>query len=70
MAATRLLNQNPQYFDDNGNVLAGRSLTIYETLTSTLATTWSDSTQSTENANPINLDADGRAGVARARRRE
>jgi len=48
-----------QYFDDNGNPLAGGFVYTYLSGTSTPATTYSDST-GTPNSNPIELDSSGR----------
>jgi len=50
------------YFDDNGDPLAGGKLYFYETGTTTNITTYSDDSESTPNANPVILDANGRQG--------
>lgn len=52
-----------QEMDDNGEPLAGGKLYTYAAGTSTPKVTYTDSTQSTANANPIILDASGRADV-------
>lgn len=56
----RLGSIGTQYFDDNGDPLAGGKIYFYETGTTTLATTYSDEAETTENANPVILDAAGR----------
>lgn len=56
----RLGSIGTQYFDSNGDPLAGGKLYFYDTGTTTLATTYSDSAESTANANPVVLDAAGR----------
>lgn len=52
-----------QFFDDNGDPLAGGKLYTYEAGTTTLKTTYTDSTGSSANTNPIILDSAGRATV-------
>ena len=52
-----------QSFDDNGAVLNGGKLYTYEAGTSTPKATFTDSTGGTPNANPIILDASGRANI-------
>lgn len=52
-----------QYFDDNGNPLSGGKVYTFEAGTTTPKTTWSDAGQSVANANPIILDAAGRAKI-------
>lgn len=49
-----------QYFDENGDPLAGGKMFFYEPGTSTLSGTFSDSAQTIANANPVILTADGR----------
>jgi hypothetical protein len=49
--------------DDNGNPLSGGLLYTYAAGTTTPATTYSDSTLATPNANPIVLDSAGRATI-------
>jgi parallel beta-helix repeat protein len=50
-----------QFFDDNGSPLSGGKIYTYAAGTSTPTTTYTDSTGTTPNANPIVLDAAGRA---------
>lgn len=57
---SRYINPLPQYFDDEGNVLSGGKLYFYESGTSTLQDTYSDSALTVPNTNPVILDADGR----------
>ena len=52
-----------QYFDNNGNVLAGGLLYTYAAGTTTPLATYTDSTGGTPNANPVVLDSGGRAEV-------
>jgi hypothetical protein len=52
-----------QELDNNGEPLAGGLLYTYEAGTSTPKATYTDSTEATENANPVVLDASGRANV-------
>jgi hypothetical protein len=49
-----------QHFDNSGDVLNGGLIDTYVGGTSTLATTWTDSTGGTAQANPIVLDSAGR----------
>jgi hypothetical protein len=58
----RLSNIAKQFFDNNGDPLAGGKLFFYETGTSTLAATYSNAAQTTANTNPVILDASGRMG--------
>ena len=60
--ANRFFNANVQYLDASGNLLASGKLYFYVTGTSTLATTYSDSTLTTANANPVVLNSLGRLG--------
>lgn len=60
-SAGLLPNAVQQFFDNNGNPLSSGTVTTYETGTSTLKTTWRDSTGVTANTNPIVLDAGGKA---------
>lgn len=60
MDAFRLGSVGTQYFDDNGDPLAGGKLYFYDTGTTDLATTYSDLAENTANANPVVLDAAGR----------
>lgn len=59
--AFRILDQNPQFFTIDGEVLAGGSLTFSESGTSTPADTYNGPDLSTPNANPVQLDSAGRA---------
>ena len=52
-----------QFFDANGNPLAGGKLYTYEAGTSTPLATYTDSTGGTPNTNPIILDSRGEASV-------
>lgn len=52
-----------QEFDNNGDPLAGGLLYTYEAGTTTPKATYTDSTEATANANPVVLDASGRANV-------
>lgn len=51
-----------QYFDDNGDPLAGGLLYFYESGTTTPQDTYSDAGLTTPNANPVVLDSAGRPG--------
>jgi hypothetical protein len=55
----------PKYsaFDNNGNPLSGGLLSVFKAGTSTPATTYSDVALTVPNANPVVLDAGGRATV-------
>jgi len=63
MAGT--LAPNPVFhgWDDNGDPLAGGTLTTYAAGTTTLLATYSESTLTTANANPIVLNSAGRAVI-------
>jgi len=61
MSASLLPNGKQQFFDANGNPLAGGSVTFYIPNTSTLKNTWQDAGQTIINSNPITLDASGEA---------
>jgi len=56
-------NAKQQFFDANGNPLAGGKLYTYAAGTTTLLATYIDSTGTTSNANPIILDSRGEANV-------
>lgn len=58
----RFVNPRPQYLDSSGDPVPGGKLYVYETGTTTPKATYSDVNQSTANANPIILAADGRLG--------
>lgn len=49
-----------QFFDDNGVILSGGKLYTYAAGTTSLATTYTSSTGSTANTNPIILNSAGR----------
>lgn len=65
MAAIAFLSPALQFFDDDGNPLAGGFVYTYIAGTSTPSPTWfnSDLAIGHENANPIELDAAGRCVV-------
>ena len=64
MPTTKLTpNAKQQFFDANGNPLAGGKLYTYAAGTTTLLATYIDSTGTTSNANPIILDSRGEANV-------
>lgn len=52
-----------QFFTASGVVASGYQLFTYQAGTSIKQATWTDSTQSTQNANPLQLDSQGRAYV-------
>jgi hypothetical protein len=52
-----------QFFDDNGNPLSGGKLYTYDAGGTTPKATYTDAAGSTANANPVILDAAGRATV-------
>jgi len=56
-------NIPPQFLDDNGDPAASFQLFTYQTGTSTKVATYTDSALSVPNANPIILDAAGRATI-------
>lgn len=58
-----LQNPNVQFFDNNGDPLANGTVDVYQPGTTTRRDTYSDSTLSTPNANPVELDAAGRATI-------
>ena len=53
----------PQWFDDNGKPLAGGKLWIYLAGTNTQGISYTDSSGSVPNTNPVILDSSGRASV-------
>lgn len=59
----RILDQNPQFFTTDGEVLAGGSLTFSESGTSTPANTFNGPDLGTPNSNPVVLDSSGRAST-------
>lgn len=52
-----------QELDNDGNPLAGGKIETYEAGTTTPKATYTDSDETTQNANPIILDANGRAEI-------
>ena len=52
-----------QFFDNNGDPLAGGKVYNYIPGTTTFKTTWQDSAEVTANANPVILDSAGRAKI-------
>lgn len=58
--ASLLPNAVQQFFDNNGNPLTSGTVTTYIPSTTTLKTTWQDSTKTTPWANPLTLNAAGR----------
>jgi hypothetical protein len=56
-------NGKQQFFDTNGNPLAGGSVTFYIPSTTTPKDTYTDSTGATPNANPLTLDGAGEAVI-------
>ena len=60
MAGVRFQSSFFQYSDDNGDPLAGGSITFYTSGTSDLEDIYTDDTLGDEQENPIDLDADGR----------
>lgn len=63
MTATTIPFVKPQYFDNNGDPAAGYKLYTYAAGTTTKQPTYSDADLSAANANPIVLDAAGRATI-------
>ena len=65
MAGTGTVAPAPKFtaYDNNGAPLSGGKLYVYEAGTSTPATTYSDVGLATPNANPVVLDAGGRATI-------
>src|SRR5258708_5822490 len=60
-SAMLLPNGEQQYFDNNGNPLAGGSVFYYAPNTTSFQTTWKNPTQTIVNTNPVILDGAGRA---------
>lgn len=58
--ATLLPNAKQQYLDDSGNPVANGQVYYYVPNTTTKKTVWQDSSESTEQDNPVQLDAAGR----------
>jgi len=63
MSASLLPLGQLQFFDANGNPLAGGFVYTYEAGTTTFKTTWQDSGETIANTNPIVLDASGSAVI-------
>lgn len=61
--ATQLFNAYQAFTDNNGLPLAGGFVFMYVPLTTTPKDTWTDQLETTLNANPIVLDASGRAQI-------
>lgn len=62
-AGTLLPNGEQQFISNNGAPLVSGTVTFYIPSTSTLKNTWSNSSQTTLNTNPIVLDSGGRAVI-------
>lgn len=60
-AATLLPNGEQQFADGNGVPFAAGTVSFFVPNTTTPKTTWKDAAQTTPNANPVVLDAAGRA---------
>lgn len=58
--ANRFVDPRPQFLDSSPAVYAGGFLYFYETLSTTPVDTFSDSSLTTENPNPVVLDSAGR----------
>lgn len=59
----RIIEAFKQFFDGNGDPLAGGKLEFFETgSNSTHKATYSDAAETTANPNPVVLDSEGRAG--------
>ncbi len=63
MAATGLLLPSLQFFDHNGDPLAGGFIYTYEAGTDTPLDTFSESTLVTANENPVECDSAGRCVI-------
>lgn len=63
MATERLFMPFQQFLDSNGDPLNGGTMTFYQTSTTTKLDTYSDTSLSTANSNPITLDSSGRLPV-------
>lgn len=61
--ASILPNAITQFFDNNGNPLSGGSVTTYIPGTTSNKTTWQDAGETIVNANPVILDAGGKAKI-------
>lgn len=60
---TRYVNPQPRYVNKNGKALAGGKLNFYSAGTVTRRNTYSDSSFTIPNTNPVILDAEGRPEV-------
>lgn len=58
-----LPNARQQFFDSNGQPLAGGSVYMYVPGTTTPKNTWQDAGLTVLNSNPVILDAAGRAQI-------
>lgn len=63
MAATGFLSAQVQFFDNNGDPLVGGKLYFYQAGTVTPQDTFTDSSLSVPNTNPVILDSAGRAVI-------
>lgn len=63
MAGTPMPVPRQQFFDNNGDPLAGGLLDSYLAGTTTRSNTYSDAALTTPNANPVVLDSAGRASI-------
>ena len=61
--STRLIPPYQPFLDGNGDPLSGGKLNFYETGTTTPKNTYSDSSQTTANTNPIILNSEGQLDV-------
>jgi hypothetical protein len=61
--ANRFFNPRPQFLDSSGNPYSGGKLYFYQSGTTTPLDTYSDSTLSTPNTNPVVLNSAGRPAV-------
>lgn len=61
--ATLVPNARQQFFNSNGQPLAGGSATFYVPNTTTPKSTWLDENEGTLNANPVTLDSGGFATI-------
>lgn len=61
--AALLPDAKQQYFDNVGNPLASGTVTYYTPGSTNKKTTWQNSTETTNNANPVVLDSAGRAVI-------
>jgi len=52
-----------RFWNNDGTVASGGKVYVYEPGTTTLKNSWTDSTQASENTNPVILDAKGEADI-------